>query len=72
MAAEHRGAEETEIPQERFFTDPRLPFVECRHSTDSTRTFKPHMHRCFSLGAVGRGEILYRLEDQSFRLLPAA
>jgi len=56
--------------EERFFKDPRLPFAECRHSTNSTRTFKPHMHRCFSIGAVDRGEIRYRLEEQTFRLLP--
>lgn len=56
--------------QERFFTDPRLPFVECRVSQASVRTFKPHIHGCFSIGAVTRGEILYRVEDRSRRLRP--
>lgn len=56
--------------QERFFTDPRLPFAECRASQQSSRTFKPHMHRCFSIGAVERGEILYRVEERSYRLHP--
>lgn len=55
--------------QERFFTDPRLSFAECRASQQSSRTFKPHMHRCFSIGAVERGEILFRVEERSYRLL---
>jgi AraC-like DNA-binding protein len=58
------------MPQERFFTDPRLPFAECRSSRQSTRTFKPHMHQCFSIGAVEQGEILYRVEDRNYRLRP--
>lgn len=60
------------MTQDRFFTNPRLPFVECRHSTDSSRTFKPHMHHGFSIGAVDQGKILYRLEEQSVRLLPGS
>ncbi|WP_319587584.1 hypothetical protein [uncultured Desulfobulbus sp.] len=47
--------------EERFFTDSRLPFFECRTSQDSTRTYTPPMHRSFSIGAVERGEILYRV-----------
>jgi len=58
--------------QERFFTDPRLPFVECRVSQASVRTFKPHIHGCFSIGAVTQGEILYRAADRSHRLRPGA
>lgn len=32
--------------------------MECR-SSSSARTFKPHMHRSFSLGAVHKGEVRY-------------
>lgn len=49
---------------ERFFNDNRLPFAEARFSTGSTSPFKPHMHRTFSIGAVSRGEVLYRVGDQ--------
>jgi len=58
------------MPQERFFTDPRLPFAEGRSSRQSSRTFKPHMHRCFSIGAVEEGEIRYRVEERGYRLRP--
>ncbi len=44
---------------EKFFTDNRLPFVECRSSTSSVRQFKAHMHRSFCIGAVDRGQVQY-------------
>ncbi len=53
--------------QERFFTDPRLPFVECRVSQASVRTFKPHIHGCFSIGAVTKGGLRFRAADRSRR-----
>lgn len=46
------------MSREKFFKDKRLPFVECRHSS-SNRTFKAHLHRTFSVGAVGRGRVEY-------------
>ncbi|WP_028317087.1 AraC family transcriptional regulator [Desulfobulbus elongatus] len=58
------------MADERFFADPRLSFAEGRFSRQSTRTFKPHMHRCFSIGAVEEGEILYRADGQCHRLRP--
>jgi len=58
--------------QERFFTDSRLPFAECRASQQSRRTFKPHMHHCCSIGAVKCGEILFRVEERSYRLHPGS
>lgn len=70
MNASVSEADRTAEQGERFFRDARLPFAEWRHSTNSTRTYKPHMHRCFSIGAVDRGKIHYRLEEQSYRLLP--
>lgn len=56
--------------EERFFSDPRMPYAECRCSRHSSSTFKPHMHRCFSIGAVLEGEILYRVADQTHCLRP--
>jgi len=58
--------------EEHFFADPRLPFVEGRFSRHSARTFKPHMHRCFSIGAVEAGQILYQVEEQDYRLRPGS
>lgn len=49
---------------ERFFSDHRLPFVECRCSTGSTRSFKPHLHRTFSIGAIDCGRAAYQVGEQ--------
>lgn len=48
---------------ERFFKDPRLPFVECRCSTASTRSFKPHLHRAFCVGAIDCGQAQYQIGE---------
>ena len=56
--------------QERFFSDPRMPHVKFRCSHHSSGTFKPHMHRCFSVGVVLEGEIRYSVADQSHSLRP--
>lgn len=53
---------------EPFFTVPQLPFAEYRASRHCTRTYTPHMQRCFSIGAIERGEILYRLCAWIFRI----
>jgi len=52
------------MPKEIFFKDTRLPFAECRYSTGSKREFKPHLHSTFSVGAVDRGKVEYRVVDQ--------
>lgn len=57
---------------ERFFKDPRLPFAECRRSTASTRSFKPHLHRTFSIGAIDSGQADYRVGDQQILLSPGS
>jgi AraC-like DNA-binding protein len=44
---------------EKFFKNPKLPFVECRYSQSSVRRFKDHMHRTFCIGAVDQGEVRY-------------
>lgn len=53
-----------------FFSDPRLPFAEGRCSRDTVRTFRDHMHRSFSIGAVKTGRVCYRVGDMSEVLVP--
>lgn len=57
---------------ERFFVDIRLPFVEGRYSLSSVRTFKPHMHRGFSIGAVNAGQVHFQAGAHSELLTPGA
>lgn len=49
---------------EKFFKDSRLSFVECRYSQSSNRHFKAHIHKTLSIGAVDRGQVLYRVDSQ--------
>lgn len=49
---------------EKFFKNPKLPFVECRYSQSSVRHFKDHMHRSFSVGVVDKGAVQYRVGDR--------
>lgn len=58
--------------RERFFKDDRLPFAEGRHSQDSRRVFRPHMHRSFCIGAVDQGDVFYQVEGHSVHLKPGA
>lgn len=53
---------------ETFFKDSRLPFAECRYSQGSTRSFKLHLHRTFSIGAVDSGQARYQVGDRSVLL----
>jgi AraC-like DNA-binding protein len=53
---------------ETFFKDNCLPFVECRCSKSSTRSFKPHLHRSFSIGAIDSGQARYRVGDRTVLL----
>jgi hypothetical protein len=55
---------------EIFFKDVRLPFVEGRCSLSNVRTFKPHMHKGFSIGAVRSGQLQFQAGDSSERLVP--
>ncbi len=52
------------MKSEKFFKDPRLPFVECRYSRSSVRHFKLHLHRSFSIGAVDQGRVRYSVGDR--------
>lgn len=56
------------MSDERFFKDRRLPFVECRCSTGSTRSFKLHLHRTFSIGAIDCGKACCRVGEQAITL----
>jgi AraC-like DNA-binding protein len=49
-----------------------MAFAECRYSTSSTRQFKSHMHKTFSLGAVDRGEVVYTVGERESRLAPGS
>ncbi len=55
-----------------FFKHPGLPFVECRRSIDSGRQYKPHLHRSFCIGAIDRGEVIFRVDGHSAILRPGA
>lgn len=50
--------------KEIFFKDERLPFIECRYTTNSGKHYKPHMHENFSIGAISEGEVLYSVAKQ--------
>ena len=69
-SADNQDQEHLPVAAERFFADARLPHVEGRWSRHSSRSFKPHMHRCFSIGTVEQGEISYQVEQQQYRLRP--
>ncbi|MGD9947072.1 MAG: helix-turn-helix domain-containing protein [Desulfobulbus sp.] len=60
------------IFQERFFADPKLPFVEARSSRQSSRTFKPHMHQSLSVGLAMEGEIRFQVAGEQHRLRPGS
>jgi AraC-like DNA-binding protein len=58
------------MSDELFFKHPKLPFVECRYSTNSGRHYKPHMHKAFCVGAVDQGEVIYQVEGKLVKLQP--
>ena len=55
---------------DHFFKHPKLPFVECRYSTNSGRHYKPHLHKAFCVGAIVEGEVIYRVGDMRLDLRP--
>ncbi len=56
--------------QERFFEDPTIPDIEIRYSTGSERTYKPHFHKTFSIGAIEIGSVTYWVEGEESELKP--
>ena len=57
---------------DHFLKNPKLPFVECRHSTDSGRHYKDHMHKTFCVGAIDHGEVIYQIEGKLVKLKPGS
>ena len=49
-----------------------MPFAEVRCSIGSTAPFKPHMHRTLSIGAVGKGKVLYNVNGKITALEPGS
>lgn len=60
------------VNREHFFKDTRLPFVEARYSQSSQKSFKPHLHQAFSVGAVETGEVCYQVQGEGATLAPGA
>ncbi|MBU0960032.1 MAG: AraC family transcriptional regulator [Proteobacteria bacterium] len=58
--------------REYFFKDRRLPFVEARYSQSSQKSFKPHLHQAFSVGAVETGKVRYQVQGKGASLAPGA
>ena len=56
------------MSDEHFFKHPKLPFAECRYSTNSGRHYKPHMHKTFCVGAIDQGEVIYQVEGKLAKL----
>ncbi len=57
---------------ERFFKNRLLPFVELRYSLGSNVSFKLHMHKALSIGAIEKGEVLYDVNGKTAVLAPGA
>jgi AraC-like DNA-binding protein len=55
---------------DRIFKHPGLPFVECRHSKDSGRHYRTHLHRTFGLGIIEKGEVAYEIGGRALTLRP--
>ncbi len=57
---------------EFFYKDERLPFVEIRYSKNSSKHYKEHLHETFSIGAIDRGEVLYKVRGKEAILKPGS
>jgi AraC-like DNA-binding protein len=60
------------MSDERFIKHAALPFAECRHSTNSRRHYKPHIHKTFCIGAIDQGEVIYQVEGILAKLHPGS
>ena len=56
--------------KEQFFKHDLMDFVELRHSEESPLSFKPHLHKNLSVGAIEQGEVLYEVAGQKQVLRP--
>src|SRR4030042_1670056 len=53
---------------EHFFKHPDMPFAELRCSKNSSRYYKSHFHKTFSVGAIDQGEVIYQVEGKTAKL----
>lgn len=56
--------------QEKLFHDNRLPEIEARRSIGNHRSFKPHVHQAFSIGAIDDGRVRVDLGSNQLLLTP--
>lgn len=56
--------------QNRFISDPAIPWVEVRMTDESSASYKDHSHPELSIGAVTRGTIIMNVQGQK-HLVPA-
>ncbi len=49
-----------------------MPFAECRRSENSGRRNKSNLHKTFSIGAIDRGKVIYRVEGKTASLRPGS
>ena len=57
---------------DEHFLKQTLPFAECRYSKNSSRHYKSHMHKTFSVGAIDQGEVIYQIEGKMVKLQPGS
>ncbi len=57
---------------EFFYKDERLPFVEIRYTKNSSKHYKEHLHESFSIGAIDKGEVLYKVKEKEALLKPGS
>ncbi len=60
------------MPGETFFKHPALSFAEYRHSVNSGKHYKPHLHKRFSIGAIDRGEVCFEVAGEKATLQPGS
>jgi AraC-like DNA-binding protein len=58
--------------KELFYNDAEMGFVELRRTRSSAKSFRPHMHRRFSVGCVDSGRVQFTVEEQDGVLEPGA
>ncbi len=56
------------MPEQLFWRDAALPFVESRRATDSGACYVPHSHPAISVGVVDSGHSRFACGDRSARL----
>jgi AraC-like DNA-binding protein len=54
----------------RIFKDSFLPFVECRHTLNSGKHYRPHRHATLSIGAITEGAVSFSHDGVHAHLVP--